>query len=75
MNFDAPIPFEHFMAWALHDPKNGYYARRISGVGGRGDFTTAPNGLQFRDDVMGTGPSPVKGGKIRCGCVMLVVNV
>ncbi|MEO5914253.1 MAG: SAM-dependent methyltransferase [Luteolibacter sp.] len=38
----APIPFEQFMARALHDPEHGYYARRISGVGGRGDFTTAP---------------------------------
>ena len=42
MNFKSPVPFEHFMAWALHDPKEGYYARRISGVGPRGDFTTAP---------------------------------
>lgn len=30
------------MDWALHDPEHGYYARRISGVGQRGDFTTAP---------------------------------
>lgn len=30
------------MEWALHDPQTGYYARRISGVGKRGDFTTAP---------------------------------
>ncbi|MES2439261.1 MAG: class I SAM-dependent methyltransferase [Verrucomicrobiota bacterium] len=30
------------MAHALHDPQHGYYARRISGVGRRGDFTTAP---------------------------------
>jgi len=37
-----PIPFEQFMAQALHDPQHGYYARRISGVGRRGDFTTAP---------------------------------
>jgi SAM-dependent MidA family methyltransferase len=36
------IPFEQFMARALHDPQHGYYARRISGVGRRGDFTTAP---------------------------------
>jgi len=42
MNFESPVPFERFMAWALHDPQRGYYARRISGVGGRGDFTTAP---------------------------------
>jgi SAM-dependent MidA family methyltransferase len=38
----APIPFEQFMAKALHDPETGYYARRISGVGRTGDFTTAP---------------------------------
>ena len=30
------------MARALHDPEQGYYARRITGVGRRGDFTTAP---------------------------------
>ena len=39
---DQPIPFEEFMRRALHDPQHGYYARRISGVGRRGDFTTAP---------------------------------
>ena len=37
-----PIPFEQFMARALHDPEHGYYARRITAVGRRGDFTTAP---------------------------------
>lgn len=30
------------MARALHDPDHGYYARRITAVGQRGDFTTAP---------------------------------
>lgn len=39
---ETPIPFEKFMARALHDPQHGYYARRINGVGRRGDFTTAP---------------------------------
>ena len=38
----SPIPFEQFMARALHDPVHGYYARRITAVGRRGDFTTAP---------------------------------
>ena len=42
MNFKSPVPFEQFMAWALHDREHGYYARRISGVGRSGDFTTAP---------------------------------
>ena len=37
-----PVTFEQFMARALHDPQHGYYARRISAVGHRGDFTTAP---------------------------------
>ena len=30
------------MARALHDPTHGYYARNIRDIGGRGDFTTAP---------------------------------
>jgi SAM-dependent MidA family methyltransferase len=38
----SAIPFEQFMAQALHDPERGYYSRRISAVGKRGDFTTAP---------------------------------
>ena len=38
----SPIPFEQFMAQALHDPVHGYYARRIHSVGRGGDFTTAP---------------------------------
>jgi SAM-dependent MidA family methyltransferase len=39
---DQPIPFEEFMRRALYDPRHGYYARHITGVGARGDFTTAP---------------------------------
>lgn len=42
LEIETPIPFEEFMARALHDPRHGYYARRITGVGRRGDFTTAP---------------------------------
>ena len=38
----SPIPFEEFMRRALHDPQHGYYARRITSIGRRGDFTTAP---------------------------------
>src|SRR5690606_37575823 len=37
-----PLRADRFMAAALHDPERGYYARRIRGVGRRGDFTTAP---------------------------------
>ena len=45
MTFPWPDPpetlrFDRFMATALHHPEHGYYARRIRGVGGRGDFTT-----------------------------------
>ncbi|MBC8127938.1 MAG: SAM-dependent methyltransferase [Gloeobacteraceae cyanobacterium ES-bin-144] len=36
------ITFEEFMQRALYDPVHGYYTRRITGVGHRGDFTTAP---------------------------------
>ena len=43
MMIDAtPIPFEEFMRRALYEPGRGYYARSITGVGRRGDFTTAP---------------------------------
>ncbi len=42
MHSEPAISFEQFMAKALHDPATGYYARRISGVGRTGDFTTAP---------------------------------
>jgi SAM-dependent MidA family methyltransferase len=38
----SPVTFEQFMAEALHHPERGYYARRITGVGRSGDFTTAP---------------------------------
>ncbi|MEI6653218.1 MAG: class I SAM-dependent methyltransferase [Verrucomicrobiota bacterium] len=37
-----PTRFDHFMERALYDPLHGYYARRITGIGRRGDFTTAP---------------------------------
>ena len=39
---ENPIPFEDFMRRALYAPELGYYARRITGVGRHGDFTTAP---------------------------------
>lgn len=42
MNFDQPTPFDRFMDDALNDPEHGYYARKIRGIGGRGDFTTVP---------------------------------
>ena len=39
---ETAIRFEEFMHRALHDPDHGYYAKRIHGIGRRGDFTTAP---------------------------------
>jgi SAM-dependent MidA family methyltransferase len=43
IQFSFPLRFDRFMEAALHDPDHGYYARRISAVGGtRADFTTAP---------------------------------
>jgi SAM-dependent MidA family methyltransferase len=36
------VPFDTFMAIALHHPEDGYYARNIRGIGARGDFTTVP---------------------------------
>ena len=42
MRPSSPIAFEEFMRRALYDPVRGYYSRRITGVGKRGDFTTAP---------------------------------
>jgi SAM-dependent MidA family methyltransferase len=37
---DEWVSFEKFMEHALHDPRCGYYSRRISTVGRGGDFTT-----------------------------------
>lgn len=34
-------PFSAYMAWALYDPKCGYYANRLDQVGRRGDFFTS----------------------------------
>jgi SAM-dependent MidA family methyltransferase len=42
MHTSNAIPFEEFMRIALYDERRGYYSRRITGVGKRGDFTTAP---------------------------------
>ncbi|MEY3480759.1 MAG: hypothetical protein RIQ71_1534 [Verrucomicrobiota bacterium] len=36
------IPFDTFMAIALHHPQDGYYTRNIRTIGSRGDFTTVP---------------------------------
>jgi SAM-dependent MidA family methyltransferase len=36
------IPFDNFMAIALHHPQGGYYTRNVRTIGSRGDFTTVP---------------------------------
>jgi SAM-dependent MidA family methyltransferase len=38
---EGPISFRDFMATALYDPQEGYYATRVS-AGERGDFVTSP---------------------------------
>ncbi len=35
------LPFREWMARALHDPRGGYYARRVRTVGRQGDFSTS----------------------------------
>ena len=42
MDSRTPVTVEQFMRQALYDPQRGYYSRRVSGIGRRGDFTTAP---------------------------------
>src|SRR5688572_33245121 len=38
---DGPLSFPHFMAAALYDPAEGYYARPAGQVGRGGDFFTS----------------------------------
>ena len=35
------VPFREWMARALHDPRSGYYARKVRTVGRQGDFSTS----------------------------------
>ena len=58
------IPFDTFMAIALHHPHDGYYTRNVRTIGGRGDFTTVPQltpalgqaiGQWLRDEADGRG--------------------
>lgn len=37
----GPLTFRDYMAVVLHDPREGYYARR-GGIGAQGDFLTSP---------------------------------
>ena len=47
------IPFDVFMATALHHPQDGYYAHNIRTVGSRGDFTTVPQLTQALGEAIG----------------------
>jgi SAM-dependent MidA family methyltransferase len=37
------VPFQTFMAWALHDPSHGAYGNGSLRIGPSGDFATAPS--------------------------------
>ncbi len=48
----GPISIAQFMAVALHDPQNGYYATRDP-FGRQGDFITAPEISQMFGELLG----------------------
>lgn len=69
MNAETPVTIDEFMRRALYDPRRGYYARHISGIGRRGDFTTVPT----LDDALARAVAHWAGRALReTGCRALI---
>jgi NADH dehydrogenase [ubiquinone] 1 alpha subcomplex assembly factor 7 len=49
---EGPLPLAAYMAMALHDPQDGYYARK-NPIGAAGDFITAPEISQVFGEMVG----------------------